>query len=65
MDKKSQIKVIKAGFTVIRPDNTPQPRIKYLDAVKYEWRTMRNFPSATARDREFKDLLQNPCMISD
>ena len=65
MDKKSQIKCIKYGFTIVRADDQPTPRIKYLDAVNYEWRTMRKFETKAARDRELKDLLTNDNFIAD
>ncbi len=32
MDAKSQLKVCRAGFTIIRKEDVPSPRIKYKDA---------------------------------
>ena len=65
MDAKSQIKVITAGFTIIRADNYPTPRIKYKNEAQREWATWENFPTKAARDRTFNYLLEQPTIIQD
>ena len=66
MDKKSQLKVIKAGFKIIRKDDTPSPRIKMIGKGTYDWVTYeKDFPSKAARDRRFEELLVSNIFISD
>lgn len=65
MDQASQSKVIKAGFTILRTDDQPSPRIKIKDKDHPEWATLRKFETKAARDREFKSLLQLSTVIND
>lgn len=66
MDQKSQLKVIKAGFKIIRIDDQPSPRIKVKDKTSREWHTLEgDFKSKAARDRRFNELLQIPTMLND
>ena len=65
MDFQSQIKVINAGFIIIRCDDSPNPRIKVKGDAVCEWRTLEKFDSKAARDRRFKELLKEPSYISD
>ena len=66
MDQKSQLKVIKAGFHIIRIDDQPTPRIKVKDKKSTEWRTLeKDFASKAARDRRFNELLISNIYISD
>lgn len=65
MDLNSQNKVLKAGFTLIRKDDQPQPRIKYKQFGFSEWRTFEKFDTKAARDHRFKDLLHNSTIIED
>jgi len=58
MDAKSQLKVIEAGFLILRPDDQPSPRIKYKSNERHEWATMEKFESKAARDRRLKELLE-------
>jgi hypothetical protein len=65
MDGDSRIKVLAAGFTIIRSADDPAPRIKYC--VNYgSWATYeKNFKSKAERDRRFKELMKQPMIIND
>lgn len=65
MDAKSQLKVCRAGFTIIRKEDVPSPRIKYKDARQTEWKTLRKFDTKAARDREFNNLMELNLFIND
>lgn len=65
MDKNSQAKVITAGFTIIRVDDQPTPRIKVKDGKSHEWRTFEKFETKAARNRRFAELLEDDNVISD
>jgi hypothetical protein len=66
MDQKSQLKVIKAGFRIIRTDDQPSPRIKVKDKTSNEWHTLeKDFASKAARDRRFNELLVSNIIIQD
>jgi hypothetical protein len=65
MDATSQQKVIAAGFTIIRADNQPNPRIKVKDAQHREWATLDKFETKAARDRQMAELLKSPHVITD
>ncbi|MBR3671194.1 MAG: hypothetical protein IKH89_05275 [Bacteroidales bacterium] len=54
-------KILAAGLTVIRKDDTPGPRIKQLvlsGSRSLSWKTFEKFDTKAARDRRFKELLQ-------
>jgi hypothetical protein len=65
MDVTSQLKVINAGFTIIRCDDQPKPRIKVKGEGGHEWRTLENFDTKASRDRRFNELLNEPTFIMD
>ena len=65
MDQASQLKVIAAGFSIIRTDDQPSPRIKIKDKTHTEWATLRKFATKAERDREFKQLMQLSTIIND
>jgi len=65
MDQSSQLKVIAAGFQIIRADDQPSPRIKYKDKDHNEWTTLQKFETKAARDRQFKELLKVSIIIND
>jgi len=65
MDAKSQLKVIKAGFTIIRKDDTPSLRIKYKDSDHHEWTTFHKYETKDARERELHSLLELNLTIED
>jgi len=65
MDKQSQLKVVCEGFMIIRSDDHPQPRIKYIDCKQREWATYAKFDTKAQRDRAFKKLLELNHVISD
>ena len=65
MDAKSQSKVVREGFMIIRKDDTPQPRIKFKDAKQREWATYAKFETKAARDRAFDKLMELQHVISD
>lgn len=65
MDGDSRVKVLKVGFTIIRAEDQPTPRIKHL--VSYmTWATLEaGFKSKAERDRRFKELMKHPDIIND
>lgn len=65
MDKQSQLKVINAGFTIIRSDDQPSPRIKYIGKDHHEWSTLEKFETKAARDRRIVELLKISTIIND
>lgn len=62
-------KVLRAGFTIIRPDDQPKPRIKTLrptgELGNLNWVTLEKFDTKAARDRRFRELLENPDVLED
>lgn len=65
MDTQSQQKVIRAGFMIIRPDDTPNIRIKYKGATLQSWTTLEKFETKSARDKRFQELLKDQNVIAD
>ena len=65
MNSNSQYKVLKSGFKIIRKDDYPQPRIKYLDPESKSWKTLEKFNTKASRDREFDIMLKNSKTIED
>jgi hypothetical protein len=65
MDAKSALKVINAGFTIIRCDDTPSARIKFKGKGSHEWTTLEKFTTKAARDRRFAELLEKDKYIND
>ena len=64
MDKLSVQKVLNAGFTIIRKDDYPAPRIKVKTKDK-DWSTLEKFNTKAARDRRFDELMTLDLIISD
>lgn len=57
MDQANHLKLIKAGYTFLRADDSPLPRIKFKGNSHSEWSTLeKNFSSKAARDRRLKEL---------
>jgi hypothetical protein len=65
MDQLSQVKVINAGFIIIRRDDSPSPRIKVKNKDHHEWVTLEKFETKAARDRAYDALLELNCYIND
>lgn len=65
MDTTSQLKVIDCGFTILRVDDYPNIRIKYKDEDHKDWCTLEVFSTKSARDKAFKELLEQPHFIQD
>ena len=68
MDANSRHKLLDAGWTILRRDDTPNIRIKVFRrgvALNADWHTLTVFPTKAARDREFKKLLADPKTIED
>lgn len=65
MNKVSQDKCISKGFSIIRKDDYPTPRIKIRCVVGRDWRTLEKFDTKAARDREFDHLMKNNEMMID
>lgn len=65
MEQQSQRKVIAAGFTILRADDHPTPRIKYKSKDHHDWITLEAFPTKAARDRRMALLLNEFLIIED
>lgn len=66
MDAQSQLKVIKAGFTIIRKRDEPSPGIKFKGIGTHEWKLFpEKFKSKAERDRKFNRLLEQQLFIQD
>lgn len=65
MNIDSRNKLIAHGWSVIRKDDYPQPRIKVATGMNGQWSTLENFKSKAARDRAFKQLLMAGKTIDD
>lgn len=57
-------KLAAAGFTTVRADDQPSPRIKKWTGES-SWTTMETFPTKAARDRRLLELLADPKTITD
>lgn len=64
MDKKSIEKVMKAGFVIIRKEDTFQPRIK-IKTLEHDWRTLEKFDTKSARNRHFDKLMEEDKYLDD
>lgn len=65
MNAKDQLKVIRAGFTIIRADEH-HLALKYKDKNNENWKILRSgFPSKAALDREKKEFLKMNLYIED
>ena len=56
-------KIHEAGFTIIRADDMPSPRIKEWKSNS-AWVTMEKFDTKAARDRRMQQLLQDPHIVT-
>jgi len=65
MDAKSQLKVIAAGFVILRCEDQPKPRIKFKAGIVHQWTTLERFETKAARDRRLKEFLQLSLYIQD
>ena len=68
MNAKNQVKVLNAGFTIIRKEVThlTEKRIKAKTKLQMEWHTLeKDFKSAAAMDRRVNELLENKKFIED
>lgn len=66
MDAKDQLKVINAGFTIIRSQEFPTLRIKYKNKDHTEWTTLeKDFKSIQQRDIRMQVLLLKSSYIAD
>lgn len=65
MTLNDQNKVKVAGFTIIRKDDYPNPRIKISTKHNGGWKTYGVYETKAARDKAFKTLLESNKIISD
>jgi hypothetical protein len=65
MDQKSQLKVIREGFQIVRPDDQPSPRIKMKNKLHHDWVTLEKFETKVARDRKLAEFLKLNMIIQD
>lgn len=65
MNQKDQLKIIKAGFTIIRKEESAL-KIKYKDRENHDWKTLLSgFASKAALQREVDNLLLSPKTVED
>lgn len=60
-----QVKLINAGFHIIRKDDYPSPRIKMCTGINGGWKTYKKFETKAERDRTFTLLLKDDKIIVD
>lgn len=65
MDARSQLKVIEAGFLILRKQDEPVPMLKYKDYNQHGWATYMKFETKAARDKQLKFLLESDLYIED
>ena len=65
MNINDQNKLKKAGFSIVRKDDYPAPRIKISTGKNGGWKTLGKYSSKAERDRAFADLLESDKFISD
>lgn len=66
MTKESVKKLLKAGYTIIRKDDHPSPRIKYQSKDNYHWRTLGEpFKTKADRDREYEELQKLSLILAE
>lgn len=68
MNAKDQFKLAKAGYTIIRRQNEPEPHFKIKDSAGPDnWRKFRGaqFKSKAERDRYVNRLLTDKTIIED
>jgi hypothetical protein len=65
MTQKDQLKVMRAGFTIIRADEH-NLLLKYKDRNNLHWKVLRSdFSSKAALQREEKEFLKQNLFIED
>jgi len=65
MDAKSQLKVIAAGFVILRCEDQPIPRIKFKAGIVTQWSTLEKFETKAARNRRLQFFLELSNYIQD
>ncbi|HAE41631.1 MAG TPA: hypothetical protein DCG34_01765 [Clostridiales bacterium] len=65
MDTRSQMKIMAAGFRILRTQDQPSPIIKIKELGRYEWRTLEKFETKAARDRRLAELLLDEKIVQD
>jgi hypothetical protein len=57
MNKFDRAKIINAGFTILRIDDTHKPAIKQLTNSQ-NWKTWKEYPTKAARDRDVSRIAE-------
>ena len=65
MNINDQNKLKKAGFTIVRKDDYPEPRIKISTGTNGGWKTFEKYRTKAERDRAFAALSESDKFISD
>lgn len=68
MTAKDQVKLLNAGFTIIRKEgeNTlSEKKIKFKSTLHHEWKTLDKYPTNAAMQRAAKELLENRMIVED
>lgn len=63
MSITDQQKLIKAGFTIIRKQDDPTPRIKA--STGSGWAVLQTYKTKKERDKAFSNLLKDEMIITD
>ena len=65
MTAKDQLKLLNAGFTIIRKEESAM-KIKFKDRKNHDWKTLSSgFASKAALQREVDHLLKSSIIIED
>lgn len=74
MTRADKIKLLRAGFRIIRADDQPKPRIKefrahVVDGENFvsdgDYYTLERFDTKAARDRAMRELLMDEKTVED
>ncbi len=69
MNQRDHLKLLRAGYTIIRCPLSDAPIIKVADPgtsfAAYSWKTLKKFATNAARDRFAREMLQDDKVIED
>lgn len=65
MDNISQAKAIRAGFKILRKEETPRPRIMYKDKQHPTWSPWGTYTSVDHRNRVWDNIVVGDYILVD
>ena len=66
MNQADQMKIMNAGFTIVRMDDHPTIRIKYKNRDSHEFKTLKgDFRSRAERDWHMQHILKDRLFVQD